>query len=198
MANTQARNANYEQILRILNDCLQGVAVGMGIILCGTPDFLMDTRRGLYSYPAIQSRLTENTFANAAGVVDFNGPVIRLASLSPEDLYVLLTKLRLVYAGGDPAKFIVPDEALKSFMTHCSKKIGDVYFRTPRNTIRAFIDLLAVLEQNPQLSWQNLVDGVQVDNDAEEVSIIDTESHESPVTPQAPDKGKDELTKFTL
>src|SRR2546427_11511226 len=61
LANTQARNANYEQILRILNDSLQGTAVGLGFVLGGTPEFLLDTRRGLYSYPALQSRLAQNT-----------------------------------------------------------------------------------------------------------------------------------------
>jgi len=82
LSNTQARNANYEQILRILNDSLQGSAEGLGIVLGGTPEFLMDTRRGLYSYAALQSRLAENTFAKA-GMVDYSGPVLRLASLTP-------------------------------------------------------------------------------------------------------------------
>ncbi len=89
MANTQARNGNYEQILRILNDSLQGVSVGLGFLFGGTPEFFMDTRRGLYSYPALQSRLAENTFATQ-GLVDYSGPVVRLSSLSQEDLYVLL------------------------------------------------------------------------------------------------------------
>jgi len=83
LANTQARTSNYEQILRILNDSLQGSAVGFGFILGGTPEFLFDTRRGLYSYPALQSRLGQNTFARD-GLADFSGPVLRLAALSPE------------------------------------------------------------------------------------------------------------------
>ncbi|ONN67929.1 ATP-binding protein [Herbaspirillum sp. VT-16-41] len=156
LANTQARNANYEQILRILNDSLQGSAVGLGFILGGTPEFLMDTRRGLYSYPALQSRLAENTFAKA-GLVDYSGPVVRLSSLTPEDFYVLLLKLRDVYAFGDPAKFLLPDEAIAPFMEHCAKRIGDMYFRTPRTTITAFINLLAVLEQNPGTDWRDLL-----------------------------------------
>ncbi len=101
LANTQARNANYEQILRMLNDALQGSSVGLGMLFGGTPEFLMDTRRGLYSYPALQSRLAENRFATN-GLVDLSGPVLRLANLSPEDFYVLLGKIRHVYAGGDP------------------------------------------------------------------------------------------------
>ena len=165
LANAQARNANYEQILMILNDCLQGVSTNLGFVMCGTPDFLMDTRRGLYSYPALQSRLAENTFAKAAGVADFSGPVVRLSSLSPEDLFVLLGKIRHVYASGDPAKYLVPDDALRAFMNHCSQRIGDSYFRTPRTTIKSFADLLSLLEQNPGLEWTSLLGDIKVEAD---------------------------------
>ena len=161
LANTQARNANYEQILRILNDSLQGSAEGLGFILGGTPEFLLDTRRGLYSYPALQSRLAENSFAKD-GYVDFSGPVIRLARLSPEDFFVLLDKIRHVYAYGDSATYLLPDEALHAFMTHCHKRIGEAYFQTPRNTITAFINLLAVLEQNSNANWQGLLGTINV------------------------------------
>lgn len=164
LSNTQARNANYEQILRILNDSLQGSAEGLGIVLGGTPEFLMDTRRGLYSYTALQSRLAENTFAKA-DMVDYSGPVLRLASLTPEDFYVLLNKLRHVYAGGDTAKYLVPDEAIPAFMAHCAQRLGEAYFRTPRTTITAFINLLAILEQNPTADWTELLGHVAVEKD---------------------------------
>ena len=164
LANTQARNSNYEQILRILNDSLQGTAVGLGFVLGGTPEFLLDTRRGLYSYPALQSRLAQNTFATN-GLVDFSGPVVRLSSLTPEDFYVLLQKIRGVYAFGDPAKHLLPDNGVMSFMEHCSKRVGEAYFRTPRTTITAFINLLAVLEQNPGSAWQDLLGGIDVSAD---------------------------------
>lgn len=161
LANTQARNANFEQILRMLNDALQGSAEGLGFILGGTPEFLLDTRRGLYSYAALQSRLSENTFANN-GLVDFSAPVLRLSALHPEDFYVLLQKLRHVYASGDPQRYTLPDEALTQFMYHCAGRLGDAYFRTPRTTITAFINLLAVLEQNPQANWQDLIGQIDV------------------------------------
>jgi hypothetical protein len=164
LANTQARNANYEQILRILNDSLQGSAEGLGFILGGTPEFLMDTRRGLFSYPALQSRLGENTFAKA-GLVDFTGPVVRLASLSPEDFYILLMKLRDVYAYGIVEKHLLPDAAIEPFMAHCARRLGDAYFRTPRTTITAFINLLAILEQNPGQDWRVLIDAVEISPD---------------------------------
>lgn len=164
LANTQARNANYEQILRILNDSLQGSAEGLGFVLGGTPEFLMDTRRGLYSYPALQSRLAENTFAKS-GLVDLSGPVIRLSSLTPEDFYVLLQKLRHVYAYGEPEKFLLPDEAIPAFMAHCNQRLGEAYFRTPRTTITAFINLLAVIEQNPTADWRTLLGAVDLSKD---------------------------------
>lgn len=175
LANTQARNANYEQILRILNDSLQGTAVGLGFVLGGTPEFLLDTRRGLYSYPALQSRLAQNTFA-ANGLVDFSGPVVRLSSLTPEDFYVLLMKIRDVYAFGDASKHLVPDQGLGSFMEHCSKRIGETYFRTPRTTITAFINLLAVIEQNPGTTWQDLLGGLEVSADSGGQADLATES----------------------
>jgi hypothetical protein len=165
LSNVQARNSNYEQILRILNDSLQGTAVGLGFIMGGTPDFLMDTRRGLYSYSALQSRLAENTFA-VKGLVDYSGPVLRLGNLKPEDFYILLGKIRHVFAYGNTIEYLIPDEGLKAFMEHCSQKIGDAYFRTPRNTITSFVNLLSVLEQNRQTTWQVILGTVDVKQDA--------------------------------
>ena len=165
LANRQARDNNYEQILRILNDVLQGTTEGVGFLLGGTPEFLLDSRRGLYSYPALQSRLAENTFAAKAGLVDYSGPVLRLTSLTPEDFYVLLQKLRHVYAFGDPGKYLLPDEGIEAYMAHTAKRLGEAYFRTPRTTITAFLNLLALLEQNPATDWRPLLDAVSIEAD---------------------------------
>lgn len=73
----------------------------------------------------------KNRFAQKAGVIDYSSPTLHLASLTPEELYILLRNLRHVYAGGDPENYLVPDEALTGFLHHCSKTIGDAYFRTP-------------------------------------------------------------------
>jgi hypothetical protein len=178
LANAQARASNYEQILRILNDSLQGSAEGLGFVLGGTPEFLMDTRRGLYSYPALQSRLAQNSFAGP-GLADFSGPVVRLAALTPEDFYVLLERLRYVYASGNPENYLLPDEAIPAFMHHCSRRLGENYFRTPRTTITSFIDLLTILEQNPTVQWTSLIERLQVEpdhgGDADKVSENDDE-----------------------
>lgn len=163
--NTQARTSNYEQILRILNDCLQGSAEYLGFLLGGTPEFLLDPRKGLFSYEALQSRLAVNNFAQRAGVIDYSSPTLHLASLTPEELYILLKNLRHVYSSGDTTAYLIPDEALESFLHHCSKTIGDAYFRTPRNTIKAFLDMLSVIEQHPSIEWTNLIENISIEDE---------------------------------
>jgi hypothetical protein len=118
-------------------------------------------------------------------LIDLSGPVIRLTSLTPEDFYVLLQKLRHVYAGGDAEKYLLPDEALPLFMAHCNQRLGEAYFRTPRTTITAFINLLAILEQNPGADWRTLLGGVEVAKDlgGEDDTKVDAD---------------DELATFTL
>ena len=191
LTNSQARNANYEQILRILNDVLQGSAAHLGFVLGGTPEFLMDTRRGLYSYQALQSRLAQNTFARD-GLVDLSGPVLRLSSLTEVELFVLLTNVRHVFLGDEIDT--VPDEALKAFMAHCSQRIGDAYFRTPRNTVTAFVDMLSLIEQNPGTTWRDLVGDVEIAADGgDDLSdIVDDEA------PKTTPEGDDDLTSFRL
>jgi hypothetical protein len=201
LANTQARNGNYEQVLRIVNDCLQGHAAGLGILFGGTPELLMDTRRGLYSYDALRSRLAENSFA-VDGMADFTGPVLRLANLTPEDMYVLLNKLRHVYASGDPSRYLVPDEALTAFMEHCARRVGDLYFRTPRTTVKEFLNLLAVLEQNPGAGWRAMVGQIELTAEANpdlEPLPEDSAQALAPITALRPGRGTDdELTTFRL
>lgn len=204
----RARSSNYEQVLRILNDCLQGSAESLGFLLGGTPEFLMDQRKGLYSYEALHSRLAENTFAQIANVVDYHSPILMLQNLSPEEIYVLLCNIRNVFAGGNKDKYILPDEALKAFLEHCSKNIGDAYFRTPRNTIKAFVDLLSIVEQNPDLSWQSLIGNIKIDSETDNslVTIADDDKLTETVikkednnSSKADDNADDdELTSFTL
>lgn len=164
LQNPQARRQNHEQILRILNDVLQGTTEGIGFIMSGTPEFLRDSRRGLYSYEALQSRLAANVFARP-GIVDHSGPVMTLPNLTREELYHLLERLRDVFASGITENHLVPDEALEAFIRHCHANIGDAYFRSPRNSVKAFVDMLALLEQNPGLAWTDLISAVEVEAD---------------------------------
>jgi hypothetical protein len=215
LANAQARNANYEQILRMLNDSLQGTSSHLGFLLGGTPDFLKDTRRGLYSYAALQSRLAENAYA-VGGFVDYSSPVLPLANLVEEDMFVLLTRLRHVFATGDASKYLIPDEGLNAFMLHCSKRVGDAYFRTPRTTVKEFLNLLSILEQNATADWRLLLNSISITaeanpdgapiHDAQEDSqsvvsgsLLTSVPHRPPQSPQSPQTGSDDgLATFRL
>ncbi len=162
LSNTQARNANYEQILRILNDCLQGSAAGLGIILGGTPDFLFGHAAGPVTPTPPCSPAWRRTPSPPTGWSTTRGRCCGWQNLSPEDLYVLLlNKLRHVCVR-QSSRYLVPDDALTSFMSHCSNRVGDAYFRTPRTTIKEFVNLLAVLEQNPGIDWSALIERVEL------------------------------------
>lgn len=153
---TQARNNNYEAILRIVNDCLQGQTQGLAVLFAGTDECIEDRRRGLFSYEALATRLAPNRFA-AAGHRDLSGPVIKLDCLTPEDCFVLLHNIRAVFASGDPTKHLVPDEGITDYLRVCHERMGAAYYQTPRDTVKDFAGLLRVIEQNPESDWRQLL-----------------------------------------
>ena len=158
----QARRNNYDQLVHMLNDVYQGVARGIGFLLAGTPETIEDERRGLHSHEALASRLQENTYATNE-LADIEQPMIRLANLRPEDLYLLLSKVRDVML----KKTRVSDKGIRAFMAHCYERIGAAYFRTPRNTVRAWVNLLSLLDQHPDASWQSVLAQTDVREDVE-------------------------------
>ena len=193
MPSARARQTNYESLLTILNDCLQGSVRGLGFMMAGTDECLEDKRRGLYSYEALRSRLAENRLAGD-GVVDFSGPVVRLQNLAPEELLVLLQNVRNVHAYGDPTKYIVPDDALVAVLKKASETLGAQYYKTPRDIVRSFVGLLNVLEQNPNRKWQEFLNQDLVKPPEKPLSVEEEISREAP--PVA--GGKEELASFKL
>jgi DNA-binding phage protein len=187
----QARNANYESILQIVNDCLQGNVAGIGFLFGGTDTFLEDRRRGMASYEALATRLAENAFARG-GLKDFSGPVVRLSNLSPEDLFVLLHNIRSVFALGEPAKHLVDEEGIQAFMNHCATTLGAEFFLTPRDAVKAFVGLLSVIEQNPGVTWQALLTQTAVEK------TTDPEAADSDSDPELLPNGPDDLASFHL
>ena len=157
LPSTRARQANYEALLAIINDSFQGTSAGLGFVLAGTDECLQDKRRGLYSYEALRTRLTENTLARE-GLVDLSGPVIRLNALTPEDLFILLKNIAFLHANGDPARVLVPDEGVVAILANANRKLGSDYFRTPRDIVRSFVGLLNLLEQNPDKTWADILE----------------------------------------
>ena len=193
LPSARARQANYEQLLTIINDCLQGSVKNLGFVLGGTDEFVENNKRGLYSYEALRSRLAENRFAGQ-GVKDFSGPVLRLQNLSPEDLFVLLGNIRHVHAFGDEKKYIVPDDALKALLKKASEKLGADYYKTPRDVIRSFVGLLSVLEQNPGRDWQSFLGDVSFTKPDSLVSIEEEIANGVP----PPADTEDNLASFKL
>lgn len=193
LPNQRARQSNYEAILTMLNDCLQGGVKHLGFLLAGTDECLEDKRRGLYSYEALRSRLTENRFARD-GVVDLSGPVVRLQNLMPEDLFVLLRNIRHVHASGDAARYIVPDEALVAVLRQASETLGAEYFKTPRDVVRAFVGLLNVVEQNRGRTWEEFVGRDLIQLPAQPISVEEEMASGAAV----PDDTEDDMQSFTL
>ena len=188
-----ARDANYEMILRIFNDCLQGSVKGLGVVFAGTDTFMDDRRRGLASYEALATRLANNSFA-VDGLRDYSGPVIRLQNLTVEDLYVLLHNIRQVYAAGDVSRYLVPDEALKAFIQHCAQTLGTEFYQTPRDAVKGFVGFLSVLEQNPGTEWRKLLGGINLQPSINPETLPMTEDDT-----QVPTNGeKNELATFRI
>ncbi len=187
LASARSRDANYEIILQMLNDCLQGSVAGLQLLFGTTDEALEDRRRGLYSYEALATRLAPNEFARD-GVQDLSGPVIRLNNLTPEDLYVLLLRIRDVFAYGDSTKYLLPDEGLKAYLDHCARTLGESYFRTPRDAVTRFVGLVSLLEQDPTRDWRALLGSV------EQVPLTPSTSAEA--APPVPEV--DDLAHFKL
>lgn len=156
LQNRTARNNNYEAVLRIVNDCLQGGAEHIGFIFAATDECMFDKRRGLHSYEALASRLASNRFASG-DMIDLSGPVLTLANLTREDCYVLLHNVRRVHSGGDPAKYAISDEGIEAYQHSCEQRLGAAYYQTPRDTIKDFIGLLNVIRQNPGADWKTVI-----------------------------------------
>ena len=159
ISHTQARLANYEKLLTILNDCLQGKARHLAVLVGGTPQMVEDPRRGLFSYDAIRTRLQESRFASQAGLRDVTGPIIALDPLSFEEVFVLLQNLRRLHATYHNYPERVADAQLKEFMEETLHRLGAQRFSTPREVIRDFVTVLNLMQQNPSLDFSVIVHG---------------------------------------
>ena len=154
--NSVTRQNNYEKILTMYNDTLQGKAHHLGIIMGGTPQSIADRRRGVYSYEALRSRLTQGRFASE-GLSDMLAPVIRLNPLTYEELLVLIEKLADIHAGYFEYQRSLTEDDLVSFLQIEFGRVGSDSHLTPREVIRDFIELLDIVYQNPDASVSSLL-----------------------------------------
>jgi hypothetical protein len=160
--NAITRQYNYEKMLTMYNDTLQGKAKYLGIIMGATPQTLEDKRRGIYSYEALRSRLSEGKFSKP-GMRDLLSPVIRLEALTPEEMLVLCEKLSDMHADLYSYSKTLNDRELGDFISLEYSRIGAMENITPREVIRDFIELLDLIYQNPNLKIQELLESPDFD-----------------------------------
>ncbi len=151
-----SRENNYEKILSMFNDTLQGRAPGLGLILGGTPQFLDDTRRGLFSYEALKSRLCDSRFS-VEGAVNLIGPVIRLRRLSDDELFALISRVTKLYEMNYGINVRISDEEKIRFLQICLSRAGADSMITPREMLRDYITVMNLLMQNKELSFDSIV-----------------------------------------
>ena len=158
--NRISREANYEKILTIFNDTLQGKARSLGVIFGGTPQFLEDTRRGLFSYDALKSRLQDSRYSEL-GYQNLASPVIRLRRLSDNELLALVKRLAKLYAQREGSESSpVTDNEIEKFMIHALSKAGADELVTPREIIRDFLTLLNILRDNKGATFEGILKSV--------------------------------------
>ena len=190
ITNRVSRENNYEKLLSMFNDTLQGKAEGLALIFGGTPQFLEDTRRGLYSYEALRSRLSDGQFQKA-GFKNLIGPVIRLRRLSDDELFALIARITNLHAQNYNWQPRVTNEEMAAFLKVCLERAGADTMITPREIIRDYITVLNILLQNPDTTFSDVVGSgvVKLEHDPE--SAV-SETSETEVS------GKSEASDFDL
>ncbi len=158
--NRISRENNYEKILSMFNDTLQGRAPYLDIIFGGTPQFLEDTRRGLFSYEALRSRLCDSRFA-LEGFKNLIGPVIRLRRLSDDELFALIRRVTVLYSQYYNWECTVTNEDRLKFLNICLSRAGADSMITPREMLRDYMTVLNILMQNPEAKFDDVV-GISV------------------------------------
>ena len=151
-----SRENNYEKILSMFNDTLQGRAPGLDIIFGGTPQFLEDTRRGLFSYEALRSRLCDSRFA-LDGFKNLIGPVIRLRRLSDDELFALIQRVTVLYSQYYNWECTVTNDDRLKFLNICLSRAGADSMITPREMLRDYMTVLNILMQNPTAKFDDVV-----------------------------------------
>ena len=174
-----SRENNYEKILSMFNDTLQGRAPGLALIFGGTPQFLEDTRRGLFSYEALRSRLCDSRFA-LQGFKNLIGPVIRLRRLSDDELFALISRITKLYAQNYGMAPHVTDEQMTRFLEVCLARAGADSMITPREMLRDYMTVLNILMQNPDATFEEILgSAVTLKRDGEDEDEGEAETEKS-------------------
>jgi hypothetical protein len=157
ISTTVSRQNNYDKLLAMFNDVMQGRVSHLGIVIGGTPQFLEDPRRGLYSDPAWQRRTAQSALVSQSGMVDTIAPVIRLEPLSHAEILQLLQRLAEMHQHHYDYTKPLSSQEMKEFLRVISDRVGADKLLTPGEIVRDFMSVLNILHQNPQLSLSQLL-----------------------------------------
>ena len=181
--NRISREANYEKILAVFNDTMQGRASSLGVIFGGTPQFLEDTRRGLFSYEALRSRLSDSRYAEL-GYRDLSSPVIRLRRLSNNELLALVKRLTKLYMQREETDTPpLTDEQIERFLQVSVSRAGAEELLMPREMIRDYLSLLNILRDNKGLQFDDVMkdfESRRTEPEAQEPSADRAEKEKKP------------------
>ena len=167
-----SRENNYEKILSMFNDALQGRAPGLAIVFGGTPQFLEDTRRGLFGYEALRSRLCDSRFA-AGEYKNLIGPVIRLRRLTDDELFALISRITKLYSMYYGWEARITQSEMIDFLNICLAKAGADSMITPREMLRDYMTVLNILMQNEEATFDNVVGKVTLKPEENEENVSD-------------------------
>ncbi len=157
ISNRISREKNYEKLLSMFNDSLGGRAPGLAIFMGGTPQFLEDPRRGVYSYEALRSRLNDRGYAVKSELKNYMGPIIRLRRMSDNELLALVKRITILHSQYHKAEERITSEEMLRFVKICSDRAGADTLITPREIIREYISLLDLMLQNPETSFNEII-----------------------------------------
>lgn len=194
ITNSISRYSNYEKLLTMFNDTMQGKAEHLGIYMGGTPQFVEDERRGLFSYEALRSRLIDGRYGGGV-LKTYTSPILKLEMLSNEEILILLQKLREIHAMHFQYEAELSNEQLIAFMQAAVGRLGAEQLLTTREVVRDFMDLLHTLHQHPETTFDELL----TDRGQESGNSAGSGSRTLPSKEQRPSDALDDfLAEFDL
>jgi len=173
ISNLNVRARNYEKILMIFNDCFQGNVSNLFVNFAGTKEFLENERRGLFSYDALKTRLKTNKYETSE-FRDFAQPVIKLAPLNHNEIFVLLKNLKEIFDFNFGTNINILEQDIQLFMEDIFNKPGADEFLTPREVIRDFLNILSILRQNPNANKSSLISNIVITDERPNEIVFDS------------------------
>lgn len=190
-----SRENNYEKILSMFNDALQGRAPGLAIVFGGTPQFLEDTRRGLFGYEALRSRLCDSRFA-AGEYKNLIGPVIRLRRLTDDELFALISRITKLYSMYYGWEARITQSEMIDFLNVCLAKAGADSMITPREMLRDYMTVLNILMQNEDATFESVVGKVTLKPAENEENVSDETVSDAPTPSKKLTKDELDVLEF--